>query len=218
MRHVPGRNVRDTDLVAVSPGVPLAEPAVRRRARCGTESRATSSCSRRRSQSVTRDHCGDGHQRQEHRDLARRRDGESPRGSTARSPETSGRRCWTHSCAARMQGATRACGFWSSPAPARDDHSLAADAAAVLNITEDHLTVTAASTTTPAPKARVFFGRRHPGAQRDDPRSLAWRCRPEERAPSAIDAPRRAEDGVCSSARRAVARARRKMRSLRCGK
>jgi UDP-N-acetylmuramoylalanine--D-glutamate ligase len=72
--------------------------------------------------------------------------------------------------------------------------SLAADAAAVLNVTEDHLDRYRGFDDYARAKARVFSGDGMQVLNRDDPRSLAMALPGRKTSTFGLDAPRRAED------------------------
>jgi len=185
----------DIDLLAVSPGVPLAEPGVRRALDAGTEV------------------VGDVEL------FARALPERHPpiiavTGTNGKSTVTSLAGAMTRAAGVdcevagnigpavldalmRREDIGRDAGLWVlelSSFQLETTTSLAADAAAVLNITEDHLDRYRGIDDYARAKARVFSGDGIQVLNRDDPRSLAMALPGRKTSTFGLDAPRRAED------------------------
>ncbi|TMH71575.1 MAG: UDP-N-acetylmuramoyl-L-alanine--D-glutamate ligase [Betaproteobacteria bacterium] len=185
----------DIDLVAVSPGVPLAEPTVRRVLDSGTEVVGDVELF---AQALAERH---------------------PRiiavtGTNGKSTVTSLAGAMARAAGVdcevagnigpavldalmRREDAERNAGLWVlelSSFQLETTTSLAADAAAVLNITEDHLDRYRGIDDYARAKARVFSGDGIQVLNRDDPRSLAMALPGRKTSTFGLDAPRRAED------------------------
>jgi len=185
----------DIDLLAVSPGVPLAEPGVRRALDAGTEV------------------VGDVEL------FARALPERHPpiiavTGTNGKSTVTSLAGAMARAAGVdcevagnigpavldalmRREDAGRNAGLWVlelSSFQLETTTSLAADAAAVLNITEDHLDRYRGIDDYARAKARVFSGDGIQVLNRDDPRSLAMALPGRKTSTFGLDAPRRAED------------------------
>ena len=97
----------------------------------------------------------------------------------------------------RREDAERNAGLWVlelSSFQLETTTSLAADAATVLNVTEDHLDRYRGIDDYARAKARVFSGDGIQVLNRDDPRSLAMALPGRKTSTFGLDAPRRAED------------------------
>ena len=97
----------------------------------------------------------------------------------------------------RREDLGRAAGLWVlelSSFQLETTRSLAADAATVLNITEDHLDRYRGIDDYARAKARVFFGDGIQVLNRDDPRSLSMALPGRKTITFGLDAPRRAQD------------------------
>jgi len=185
----------DIDLLAVSPGVPLAEPGVRRALDAGTEV------------------VGDVEL------FARALPERHPpiiavTGTNGKSTVTSLAGAMARAAGVdcevagnigpavldalmRREDIGRDAGLWVlelSSFQLETTTSLAADAAAVLNITEDHLDRYRGIDDYARAKARVFSGDGIQVLNRDDPRSLAMALPGRKTSTFGLDAPRRAED------------------------
>jgi UDP-N-acetylmuramoylalanine--D-glutamate ligase len=185
----------DADLVAVSPGVPLADPNVQRAMAAGArvvgdiELFAQAVADRRpRILAVT--------------------------GTNGKSTVTSLAGAMARSAGAdcevagnigpavldalmRREDAARAAGLWVlelSSFQLETTSSLAADAATVLNISEDHLDRYRGIDDYARAKSRVFSGGGIQVLNRDDPRSLAMALPGRKTISFGLDAPRHAED------------------------
>ena len=184
----------DIDLVAVSPGVPLAEPTVRRVLDSGTEVVGDVELFARA--------------------LAERH----PRiiavtGTNGKSTVTSLAGAMARAAGVdcevagnigpavldalmRREDAGRNAGLWVlelSSFQLETTTSLAADAATVLNVTEDHLDRYRGIDDYARAKARVFSGDGIQVLNRDDPRSLAMALPGRKTSTFGLDAPRRAD-------------------------
>jgi UDP-N-acetylmuramoylalanine--D-glutamate ligase len=185
----------DVDLVAVSPGVPLADPNLQRAITAGNEvvgdielfARAVGN-PRPRILAVT--------------------------GTNGKSTVTSLAGAMARAAKAdcevagnigpavldallRREDAARAAGLWVlelSSFQLETTTSLAADAATVLNISEDHLDRYRGIDDYASAKARIFSGDGIQVLNRDDPRSLAMALPGRKTISFGLDAPRRAED------------------------
>ncbi len=183
------------DLVAVSPGVPLAEPAVRRALDAGMEVAGdielfAQALPERRARII------------------------AVTGTNGKSTVTSLAGAMARAAGVdcevagnigppvldalmRREDAGRAAGLWVlevSSFQLEVTASLAADAAAVLNVTEDHLDRYRGFDDYARAKARVFLGDGMQVLNRDDPRSLAMALPGRKTSTFGLDAPRRAED------------------------
>jgi len=183
------------DLVAVSPGVPLAEPAVRRALDAGTEVVGDVELF---AQALPERHppiiaVTGTNGKSTVTSLA---------GAMARAAGTDCEVAGNIGPAVldalmRREDAGRAAGLWVlevSSFQLETTTSLAADAAAVLNITEDHLDRYRGIDDYARAKARVFWGEGIQVLNRDDPRSLAMALPGRKTSTFGLGAPRDAED------------------------
>jgi UDP-N-acetylmuramoylalanine--D-glutamate ligase len=185
----------DIDLVAASPGVPLAEPAVRRVLDAGKEvvgdiELFAQALLERRARIIA----------------VTGTNGKSTVTSLAGAmAKATGLDCEVAGnigpavldALMRREDAGRAAGLWVlevSSFQLETTASLAADAAAVLNITEDHLDRYRGIDDYARAKARVFSGDGIQVLNRDDPRSLAMALPGRKTSTFGLDAPRHAED------------------------
>ena len=185
----------DIELVAISPGVPLAEPAVRRALDAGMEIAGdielfARALRERRAQIIA----------------VTGTNGKSTvtalAGAMARAAgvdcEVAGNIGPTVLDALmRREDAGRAAGLWVleiSSFQLETTTSLAADAAAVLNISEDHLDRYRGIDDYARAKSRVFSGDGIQVLNRDDPRSFAMALPGRRTSTFGFDAPQRAED------------------------
>jgi len=185
----------DIDLVAVSPGVPVAEPAVRRALDAGAEVVGDVELF---AQALP----------ERHPPVI------AVTGTNGKSTVTSLAGAMARAAGVdcevagnigpavldalmRREDAGRDAGLWVlelSSFQLETTTSLAADAAAVLNITEDHLDRYRGIDDYARAKARVFSGDGIQVLNRDDPRSLAMALPGRKTSTFGLDAPRRAED------------------------
>jgi len=185
----------DIELVAISPGVPLAEPAVRRALNAGMEIAGdielfAQALRERRAQIIA----------------VTGTNGKSTVAALAGAmARAAGVDCEVAGnigpavldALMRREDAGRAASLWVlevSSFQLETTTSLAADAAAVLNITEDHLDRYRGIDDYARAKSRVFSGDGMQVLNRDDPRSLAMALRGRRTRTFGFDAPRRAED------------------------
>jgi len=185
----------DIDLVAASPGVPLAEPAVRRVLDAGKEvvgdiELFAQALPERRARIIA----------------VTGTNGKSTVTSLAGAmAKAAGLDCEVAGnigpavldALMRREDAGRAAGLWVlevSSFQLETTASLAADAAAVLNITEDHLDRYRSIDDYARAKARVFSGNGIQVLNRDDPRSLAMALPGRKTITFGLDAPPHAED------------------------
>jgi len=185
----------DIDLVAVSPGVPLAEPAVRRALDAGTEvvgdiELFAQALPERRARIIA----------------VTGTNGKSTvtalAGAMARAAGVDCEVAGNIGPAVldalmRRDDAGRAPGLWVlevSSFQLETSNSLAPDAATVLNITEDHLDRYRGIDDYARAKSRIFSGDGIQVLNRDDPRSLAMALSGRKASTFGRDAPRHAED------------------------
>jgi len=185
----------DIDLVAASPGVPLAEPAVRRVLDAGKKvvgdiELFAQALPERRARIIA----------------VTGTNGKSTVTSLAGAmAKAAGLDCEVAGnigpavldALMRREDAGRAAGLWVlevSSFQLETTASLAADAAAVLNITEDHLDRYRSIDDYARAKARVFSGNGIQVLNRDDPRSLAMALPGRKTITFGLDAPPHAED------------------------
>ncbi len=167
------------DLIGISPGVPLSEPSVRRAVVAGIEVLVIAVTGTNGKSTVTA--------------LA----GAMAKAAGADCEVAGNIGPAVLDALMRREELGRAAGLWVlelSSFQLETTHSLAADAAAVLNITEDHLDRYRGLDDYARAKARVFSGDGIQVLNRGDPRSLSMALPGRKTITFGLDVPRRAED------------------------